>query len=93
MGDPEDADTRVDDHISDALRYVLAGLGNAPGFVIFDDSTPAAALGVVNAFGAEVLRQTGGMARRDDPYEPWTSADRHSDDDPVSRIVQRAPWA
>lgn len=31
-GDPEDADTRADDHIADALRYLLVNLGTEPRF-------------------------------------------------------------
>jgi hypothetical protein len=37
IGDPEDADTRADDHIADALRYLLINLGTGPEFTIFDD--------------------------------------------------------
>jgi hypothetical protein len=36
-GDPEDADTRADDHIADATRYLLINLGTAAEFVILDD--------------------------------------------------------
>lgn len=36
-GDPEDADTRADDHIADALRYLLINLGSGPVFPILDD--------------------------------------------------------
>jgi hypothetical protein len=34
---PEDADTRAPDHLADATRYVLAGLGAGPEFTVFDD--------------------------------------------------------
>lgn len=40
-GDPEDADTRADDHIADATRYLLINLGSGAEFTVFDDDTPA----------------------------------------------------
>lgn len=39
-GDPEDADTRADDHLSDATRYLLINLGMGPEFVLFDENKP-----------------------------------------------------
>jgi hypothetical protein len=95
IGNPEDADTKAADHLADLTRYVLLNLGAGPEFVILgaapDDATAASAS--VNTFGTEVLREIGGMARRDDPYDPWATADRSSSDDPPDRIARRAPWA
>jgi hypothetical protein len=93
-GNPEDSDPAAPDHLADLTRYVLLNLGAGPEFVILADAPTAAATpGAVNVFGAEVLREIGGMARRDDPYDPWATADRNGDDDPGRRVVQRAPWA
>lgn len=39
-GDPEDADTRADDHVADALRYLLINLGSGPEFYIEPDPDP-----------------------------------------------------
>jgi hypothetical protein len=36
-GDPEDADTRADDHCADAARYFMINLGTGPEFTIFDE--------------------------------------------------------
>lgn len=36
-GDPEDADTRADDHLADATRYLLINLGMGPEFTILDE--------------------------------------------------------
>lgn len=48
-GDPEDVDTNADDHIADALRYMLVNMGSGPEFMMVDsavnavvDSIPAA---------------------------------------------------
>jgi len=46
-GNPEDADTDASDHIADAVRYLLANLGQGPEFLIDDspvagDGTPLA---------------------------------------------------
>lgn len=64
-GDPEDADTNADDHIADALRYLLINLGSGPEFTIFD--TPR---------NPDVPRLAAGMAivpRASDPV--WDTAD------------------
>ena len=90
-GDPEDADTRVDDHISDALRYALAGLGAGGEFVILDGPPPGTTA-PVNMFGAEILTHAGTYAIRSDPYDPWRAADRANYDDPAHRTARRAPW-
>lgn len=34
---PEDVDTHSDDHVADALRYLLMELGNVPQFPVFDE--------------------------------------------------------
>lgn len=39
-GDPEDADTKAEDHAPDTIRYMLINLGAGPEFLILD--TPAA---------------------------------------------------
>jgi hypothetical protein len=37
-GDPEDADSKADDHLCDAGRYLLTNLGNEPSWVFPDDA-------------------------------------------------------
>lgn len=54
-GDPEDVDTRAEDHAPDALRYALLNLGGGADFYIPGDTTTTAASGVPSAsfaFGA-----------------------------------------
>jgi hypothetical protein len=97
-GNPEDSDPKAADHLADLTRYVLLNLGGGPEFVILGaapaaPAAPATAAGIINAFGAEVLREIGGMARRDDPADPWATAGRGGFDDPPDRIARRAPWA
>lgn len=36
-GNPEDADSSADDHLPDALRYILINLGGGPEFVLLDE--------------------------------------------------------
>ncbi|MCY0917049.1 hypothetical protein OS965_02510 [Streptomyces sp. H27-G5] len=52
-GDPEDADTTADDHISDALRYLLTNLGVGPEFLIVD-KPPSQAEAPMQALGASM---------------------------------------
>lgn len=37
-GDPEDADTKAEDHAPDTLRYLLINLGTGPEFPFFDET-------------------------------------------------------
>lgn len=37
-GDPEDVDTNADDHIADALRYMIVNMGAGPEFMEVDDT-------------------------------------------------------
>ncbi len=43
-GDPEDADTKANDHACDALRYLLINLGNEPRFHFEQPAVPAGPL-------------------------------------------------
>jgi len=61
-GNPEDADTKAPDHISDALRYLVTGLGTGPSYPIMG-AVPDIA-GGRNAFGQEVMVERGRFAYR-----------------------------
>jgi hypothetical protein len=66
-GDPEDADTKADDHAADSLRYLLSNLGTGPQFPLHD--TPVELEHVDQH--AVPLRPLGAFAVRDSPsYEP-----------------------
>lgn len=86
-GDPEDADSKADDHAADALRYMLINLGGGAQFPILD--TPTA--------GDEVqVAPSGQFAYRAGPELPFPtgSDDPHGDDvSPGRGRVRRSPWA
>ena len=80
-GDPEDADTHADDHLPDALRYLLINLGGGPEFTLFDGEDQRAPL-------TEVLGITPGV-----PLGP-TMAFRPRADEPVwfDDEAEAKPW-
>jgi hypothetical protein len=92
-GDPEDADTRAPDHLSDALRYVLAGMGAGAEYTIFNDEPAAvaggSALAAASVDGLPVLQDMGGMAWRKPPGIPdWSWDDDGADDGPPSWMAR-----
>lgn len=81
-GDPEDADSSGDDHLPDALRYLLINLGAGPDFPIMGE-VPGQSI-------AEKLQPLGQFAvRPPDDGGPWHDI---TDDEPRA-TVQRSPWA
>lgn len=57
-GDPEDADSKAEDHAPDALRYLLLNLGGGPEFPILDDiPDPSVVMAAPFAGGAMAVRQ------------------------------------
>lgn len=88
-GDPEDADSKAEDHAPDSLRYLLLNIGTGPQFPEHDVEIPAETVGglaILNPLGAFAVRDH----HRDDP--DWWGSDDEADA-PVTRIVQTAPWA
>jgi Terminase large subunit, T4likevirus-type, N-terminal len=63
----EDADTKAADHASDALRYLVTGLGTGPEFVVFTGDDREA--GSENTFGIEVLAAAGIYGVRCSPVD------------------------
>jgi hypothetical protein len=90
IGDPEDADTRVDDHACDALRYAISGLGaGGPEFTILSDDHRAGP-GEENVFGERVLRAYGSYAMRPAADDPWlTGPGAWEDEDASERRIVR----
>jgi hypothetical protein len=84
-GDVEDADTRVDDHACDALRYAISGLGaGGPEFSILG-ADQAILPGQENVFGIPVLQDARSYAVRVSADDLWASAEAWSDDDAAER--------
>jgi len=54
-GNPEDANTEADDHLPDAFRYLVMGIGVTPHFIFSDAADVATALD-----GSELMRDIGG---------------------------------
>lgn len=64
-GDPEDVDTHSEDHIADALRYMLVNMGSGPEFMMLES---APTVGDITAVG-QPLGQFAYIPRADDnPY-------------------------
>jgi hypothetical protein len=83
-GDPEDVDTKAEDHAYDAGSYLLINLGTGPEFVILEDQrkpSPADELQPYTAKGAVAF-----VRRDSDPYWP-------EDDDEPRATVQQSPFA
>lgn len=76
-GDPEDADTKAEDHAPDALRYLLTNLGGGPQLVFFDEDRP----GIVPEDDRTVVAGPFGF----DPD--------YGERDPALGATTRAPWA
>jgi hypothetical protein len=73
-GDPEDADTTADDHLADAVRYLLANLGTGPEFVILDDeAVPASSAEVLKPLGPTMAVRPSESAPSDDAW--WFDED------------------
>lgn len=90
VGNVEDADPKAPDHICDALRYALSGIGTGPDFPqLADVQQPA----YRDPWGQEVMQQRGNWAMRLAPDDAWASAAREPGDEPESRGGQRAPWS
>lgn len=81
VGDPEDADTKADDHTCDALRYVVLNLGGGPSWpdVPPPEESPLD--------GLEKLEPRGPFAFR------HHDADDLADRDPKQGTLQKPPWA
>jgi Terminase large subunit, T4likevirus-type, N-terminal len=87
VGNVEDADTKAADHASDALRYLVTGLGTGPEFVVFADDDTAA--GTENPFGVEVLTAAGLYGvRRDKVDDLFGGEDR-----PDQGSTKKSPFA
>jgi hypothetical protein len=84
----EDCDPKAADHLGDATRYVLTGIGAGPEFTILDDNHEIVP-GQVNELGVEVLRDTGAYAWRPSADDLWAAAEGLSDDDPAARRAAR----
>lgn len=71
-GDPEDADTKAEDHAPDGLRYLLINLGTGPEFVILDEAPDEQIARVLKALAPGVaVRQPVEMPDPwDDPEQP-----------------------
>jgi len=67
-GDPEDVDTSSDDHIADALRYMLVNMGSGPEFVILDELPTVDSIPMAQPLGPYAY-----VPRPD--YEPYTYDD------------------
>jgi Terminase large subunit, T4likevirus-type, N-terminal len=81
-GNPEDADTKSEDHLPDCARYLLINLGTGPDFPLLGD-IPGQSI-------AEQLQPLGQFAvRQPDDGLPWA----WGDDDEPRPTVQRSPWA
>lgn len=85
-GDPEDADTKAEDHAPDALRYLLINLGGGPQFLTLpaqvDTSSQIAPLPTIGRFAYR--------PRDDEPAPAWGVED---DEGPVRGAVQLSPFA
>jgi hypothetical protein len=81
-GDPEDADTKAEDHAPDSLRYLLINLGGGARFPLLDD-------GEVPAIEQDLKQPFAGVfAIARTPDDP-----DHDDDTPERGAVRRSPWA
>lgn len=93
-GDPEDADTKAEDHAPDALRYALINIGGGAQFPILD--APKAII----ADQIEVLQPLGAFAYRPAPEDPpWltgTGGGWFDDDTPArspGAVTTDTPWS
>ncbi|WP_101382683.1 phage terminase large subunit [Kitasatospora sp. GP30] len=82
IGDPEDADSKAEDHAPDALRYLLINLGGGPRFP--DVGAPPAAEAEQELKAPFAGRYA--IARGPDDPDP-------DDDVPERGAVRRSPWA
>lgn len=92
-GNVEDADSRAPDHLADATRYVLAGIGAGPEFPLLGGETLAGETaayeaGHLNVFGHEVLAQRGSYAYRPSDDDPWAVGGGDRDNDLSRRTVR-----
>lgn len=86
-GDPEDADSKAEDHAPDSLRYMLLNIGSGPSFPLHDIPDETEKI----ADYATPLRPMGAFAVRD-PDGP--GLDWYTEDEPVNRVAATgtAPW-
>ena len=70
VGNPEDIDTKAEDHAPDALRYLLINLGGGPQFPILDVAPAAQETAALQAFGSTMA------VHRDDPTADWWDDDK-----------------
>ena len=81
-GDPEDAASDGDDHLPDALRYLLINLGTGPSWPETDPPPDD------HASHAEALEPRGPFAYRHDDRDGLDG-----ERDPRQGTTQRPPWA
>jgi hypothetical protein len=85
-GDPEDVDTKAEDHAYDAMSYLLVNLGGGPSFPAPDDPAPS----IADQIGGP-LEPYGNFARRRLDSDPdWELADG---DGPGRGSTQLSPFA
>ncbi|WP_327066888.1 hypothetical protein [Kitasatospora sp. NBC_01302] len=72
VGNPEDIDTKAEDHAPDALRYLLINLGGGPSFPLFDAPEGNEELDQL----LQALGPTVAYRPREDPgTDPWDEQD------------------
>lgn len=93
-GDPEDADSKAEDHAPDALRYALINLGGGAQFPILDQPKTTIADQI------EILQPLGAFAYRPAPENPpWLTGPGGGwfDDDTPARspgaVTTDTPWS
>jgi hypothetical protein len=70
-GNPEDADTKAEDHAPDALRYLVTNLGGGPEFPVLDDPDEREPLAVQAGIDVPVVFAGRFAIAQQDPYDDW----------------------
>jgi hypothetical protein len=78
-GDPEDADSKADDHAADALRYLLINLGGGPEYTIFPDDPVQPLTAQIGITPGIPLGQSMTFRPPEHEPQPWDDDD---DDEP-----------
>lgn len=85
-GDPEDVDTKAEDHAYDAMSYLLINLGGGPQFLIPD----APSSSIADEVGGPLEPYGSFALRRLDSDPEWDTED---DEGPKRGTTQRSPFA
>ena len=100
LGDPEDADTRCDDHAADSIRYAISGLAaGGPEWTLFDTAdnhtgTTDPIPGQANMFGIPITQPLGPYGYLPASNDPWAMVEKTSSDETetqIRRIVRTQP--